>query len=489
MNHHNFKYNTEASPYPLAVGDRYYAQDMLRDFYYKMHATGQVILDTEGAVPIIMSGGVAAKGTGNTLNISECLGYVYYEVSVPDDGSLIPATVKQEDIIARVLAETQTDMSVPDAVLDNVTTNYIKLRYAEADVNTRARAKKEGSYVFEVSPSYEYIVDEVSPTDYDIVLGEFISVAGAIPATIDTSNRTTQKIIYTIAPNYYYISDDLTIGNITSTAHIRVTNGTNLKQLPFPPASANLEKEIIVHKDDTSAHAIKLIPNESYFHGPCYSLASNLYLFDKHQEFHFKSDGTNWVTKSPIRLRVGQINRDSWNQAVLGMMKYDITNVSGTFIEGEMIQESTSGTTWILYNSQSTYHEVLNATGKGYATDANVITGIRSGATATINGTSKNVNNIFAHKLNVKQEYIKSKLIIARSNTDLYVSHDTYVPIQYDFSSPSYAVGFEEVYVNDISCYYKIGLAGIGIFVTSTGQPERIITSDYMYGYILEVSE
>jgi hypothetical protein len=66
----------------------------------------------------------------------------------------------------------QADFNISGtATLNGTTWNYVKVRYSEADGNTRARAKKSGSYVYEKIPSFSIVVDSVAPTDYDLNLG------------------------------------------------------------------------------------------------------------------------------------------------------------------------------------------------------------------------------------------------------------------------------------------------------------------------------
>lgn len=186
----NTQYNGGSPNIPLAIGDRYFGQDLVRDQWFMLHNSGLAIKNMCGTIPIIMSGGSVSKGTGNTLNISACTGYVYHQASIPDDfGAVQPPAVSLVDVIMQVASTAQTNLALPSAVLDDATTNYIKLRYKEDDGNTRTRAKASGTYAYEVTTGFEFTVDDTAPTIYDIVLGEFISVGNAVPSTIDLSNR------------------------------------------------------------------------------------------------------------------------------------------------------------------------------------------------------------------------------------------------------------------------------------------------------------
>lgn len=173
--HFNQEYDA-GDGFPKNIGDRYYSQDMARDWYYMMDRIGLLAKDLIGELPLIVSGGVVSKGgSANEINITPCIGYVEFEVDVPDSYAAIPPTDTQEDIdMIRVVSTQQTNLDISGtATLDGSTTNYVKVNYAEADGASRDRAKKAGSYAYDQSPSFAIVVDTVGPTDKDIVLLAF----------------------------------------------------------------------------------------------------------------------------------------------------------------------------------------------------------------------------------------------------------------------------------------------------------------------------
>lgn len=162
--------------FPLNVGDRYYSQDLGRDYHYLLDRMGLIAQDIIGERPLIVSGGVVSKGgSADEINITPCIGYVEFEVDVPNSFASLPPSVSQEDIeMKRVVSTQQTNLDISvTATLDGTTTNYVKLNYAEADGASRARAKKAGSYAYDQSPSFAIAVDTAAPTDKDIVLLAF----------------------------------------------------------------------------------------------------------------------------------------------------------------------------------------------------------------------------------------------------------------------------------------------------------------------------
>ncbi len=173
--HFNQEYDA-GDGFPKNIGDRYYSQDMARDWYYMMDRIGLLAKDLIGELPLIVSGGVVSKGgSANEINITPCIGYVEFEVDVPDSYAALPPTDAQEDIdMIRTVSTQQTNLDIlATATLDGSTTNYVKLNYAEADGASRSRAKKAGSYAYDQSPSFAIVVDDTAPTDKDVCLLAF----------------------------------------------------------------------------------------------------------------------------------------------------------------------------------------------------------------------------------------------------------------------------------------------------------------------------
>lgn len=177
LKHLNWKWLTTV---PYALGDRYYVQDLIRDFRFLQDTVGVLAYDTFGQIiPRKISGGVVTKGAGDTLNITLGRGWVAHSVEIPNTFASIPPSKMSADVTGVPLSwGAQTNMAIPLATLNGVATNYVKVRYFEADGNTRVRAKSAGTYYYESVPYYQFVVDTVAPTVYDLVLTSFVGTSG-----------------------------------------------------------------------------------------------------------------------------------------------------------------------------------------------------------------------------------------------------------------------------------------------------------------------
>ena len=185
----NLKYGATV---PLSSGDRYYAQDFARDFWHFTDLSGSIIKDIVGQNNYIISGGIVTRNAATKIDVSACIAYAKYNVTIPDTFAATPPSTTTADVEScRIIMGTISALAVNATwTADNVTVNYIKLAYAETNGNTRARAKATGTYNYEVVPSYVLTVDATPPTAYEVELGRFITVAGAMPYYIDYSGRT-----------------------------------------------------------------------------------------------------------------------------------------------------------------------------------------------------------------------------------------------------------------------------------------------------------
>lgn len=177
LKHLNWKWLTTV---PYALGDRYYTQDLVRDFRFLQDVVGNLAYDTFGqTIPRKISGGVVTKGAGDTLNITLGRGWVAHSVEIPDTFASLPPSKMSADVTGVPVAwGAQTNLALASATLNGVAVNYVKVRYLESDGNTRVRAKTTGTYSYESVPSYQFVVDTVAPTIYDLVLTTFVGTAG-----------------------------------------------------------------------------------------------------------------------------------------------------------------------------------------------------------------------------------------------------------------------------------------------------------------------
>lgn len=182
---------------PLNVGDRYYGQDLSRDFWSGLDFLSTAMRGIVGQAPALLRGGICSKGTNfDDMDITAAFGIVGHQVTTPDNFSSLPPSIQSEDILALIVeSEAQVNFDLAaTATLDGVTTNYVKLRYKEVDGGSRNRAKKSGSYVYEVEPSFEIIVNTVSPTKYDILLCSFVG-DGSSTLTITQSANIFETVL------------------------------------------------------------------------------------------------------------------------------------------------------------------------------------------------------------------------------------------------------------------------------------------------------
>ena len=203
IKHHNFTFDGGSPDLPLATGDRYYAQDLARDFNSLRDHVGNVLKDISTNFPVVIEGGGVEQGAGDSLTIASGVGYAKFQVTIPDDSTVLPMTTTTADIEAIKIEWTnQINMTLPSATLDGVTTNYVKVRYVEGDTNTRQRAKKAGTYPCEKTPGFFIDVNSTAPTDYEVCLAEFTGSTGGT-FIFNNTNRDGQ-----LGVEYDYIVKD-----------------------------------------------------------------------------------------------------------------------------------------------------------------------------------------------------------------------------------------------------------------------------------------
>jgi hypothetical protein len=166
-----------AAKVPRGVGDRYYAQDLARDHRYTQGLAGRLFLQSLGVNSALISGGLVTEGSSKTeLNVTAAVGIADFDVDVTkdSDGWAVPAPTETAQIPMRIEVSAQTDFDISGATLDGVTVNYLKARYAEANVQTRVKQFASGSYNYAVRGSFVLAADSSAPTDKDVVLCSFI---------------------------------------------------------------------------------------------------------------------------------------------------------------------------------------------------------------------------------------------------------------------------------------------------------------------------
>lgn len=213
LKHLNRKYSGTT---PVALGDRYYTQDLIRDFRHAQDIVGQLASDLMITIPRHILGGAVTKGAGDTLNITAGRGWVQHSVEIPDTFSAFPPSKVSADISGVPVWWTQqTNLAIASATLNGSATNYVKVRYNELDGNTRVRAKSSGTYSYETVPSFTFVVNTVAPTVYDLCLASLVGTAGGA-FTFGVVGLTSTFTLYPVGSFYVQYPD--AASNVDATA-------------------------------------------------------------------------------------------------------------------------------------------------------------------------------------------------------------------------------------------------------------------------------
>lgn len=240
--HFNHDYIGGSPNIPLWLGDRMYGQDVGRDFWYLMDRAGHVAKDMYVDPPFIFTGGRCSQGAGSTLNITLCIGAVVYSVDVPGVfGANPPPPVVSEDVeLIRVESPAQTNMALPGLVTGGAT-NYVKLKYKDADGDSRPRLSPvgTGTYVFEQAPSFEFVVDDNAPIadGSELLLDAFTEAAG-------TFTFTKQR-----DPEYEQVPRKPSINAVYNTGTITLPTVAHFQQLHIT-GNITLRARIIIVEED-----------------------------------------------------------------------------------------------------------------------------------------------------------------------------------------------------------------------------------------------
>jgi hypothetical protein len=243
IRYHNPKFSGSPS-IPIAVGDRFYAQDLLRNFRRLMSIDGEILKRTFGQSEIIIEGLEVSQGTGHTLDITsgKCIGNFEVEIPHPTDTWAMPPNTDTEDIIVLIdVPSNITNMTITSAVTDGVTVNYVKIVYTETNGNTRQRAKKAGTYAYEVIPDYTITVDDTAPTSYEVVLETFTSDGATITFLGNEDLRIDKSF-----------SNEGSYTNITTSQILKVNKkykASGNLELTLPEANEGDSIEIFVEDD------------------------------------------------------------------------------------------------------------------------------------------------------------------------------------------------------------------------------------------------
>jgi hypothetical protein len=173
MNKHNTEYS---GGYPLAVGDKYYAQDLMRDINFHRSELGKALKAIFGNQNCLIYGGVVSQGSGyDRINVTALFGVVGFDVTIPGDwDSSSPPSTSTEEMDVFVSAPAITNEVMSSATLDGASTNYVKIQYAETTAYSRDRKKASGSYAYEKTPSYTITINTTPPTSKDLSIATLV---------------------------------------------------------------------------------------------------------------------------------------------------------------------------------------------------------------------------------------------------------------------------------------------------------------------------
>lgn len=284
---------------------------------------------------------------------------------------------------------------------------------------------------------------------------------------------------HTVDPDEYY---DL----------ILVSPSAALVVIDLPAITEDLEDFKIRFKGGTFSGGVgRITPNGSdVINGPSGSTPDYLFLFEKGQEFLLEVVDGEWFTKDTIRFDSGFINFNDWTAVKLGFAQITYDNLSGTFEIGEIITESTTGNTWIVIHDTGTLLTCVGAIGSGVATNNETLTGSYSGATADVNGDTKNVGSYARHGLGVRSDNIDVKLVIYEGTPPgAYTQDDVYYPLYAVNTGVSgQQAGLSFFYYDDDTAYLQTGLGGFFAVFLTAGNVRQYTTNDVCYKIKIEVS-
>jgi len=258
---------------------------------------------------------------------------------------------------------------------------------------------------------------------------------------------------YTILDNDYY-------SNILVDPSARAINIT------LPAASSNTNRSIFI-KVTTKGGNVTVTGTID---------GGNLYLNRQYDYAEVISNGTNWNVKHCLcSYSTGWINTADWTNRHLGSMLITYSSPSGAFVVGETLTESTSNNTWIITADSGTIFTCKEATGTGFATNARTLTGATSGKTATVNGTTKDIDGTVVHGFNTPYQKLQMTFRVSTDGTE---ANSQIIGI---WSEGSYDRGIQAFYVSDNAYTFHTGSVGICNMQNSNGVFAQMQTNDWYY--------
>jgi len=196
IRHHN--YTLDGSDIPYAVGDRYYAQDLERDFYNQKEYSARLSEDYLGLYErysgnIVINGCTVTQGAGHTVSWTAGRVKVTHTQKTPTDWSALPPSMTSHTIPHIVDVPAASDQAITGATTDGVTVNYVKIALNESGTSSRTRAKKAGTYNSEVSEGYTFTCNSTVPAANEVAIATFTSNGAALTFTYDEPRWRKKK--------------------------------------------------------------------------------------------------------------------------------------------------------------------------------------------------------------------------------------------------------------------------------------------------------
>ena len=235
---------------PIASGDKYWAQDMVRDHQYLRNVGGALFEQFLGNEDHVFEVDIIKGQDNQHVNINTASGLVKMQISVPDDsnGWTVPQEVKVESIY--VLVKCPVTLGFVLGTLAGT----IRISYDEAIVANRTRAYTGGDYAYVLSDGATIVANDSDPTEHELVVATYeqdpqdglvITMAEPYRAkiyrllnSIDAriTNNETQLVL-----NLNTINSRLESNELTLTDHEgRITTMEGLLPAELPPPVLNM---------------------------------------------------------------------------------------------------------------------------------------------------------------------------------------------------------------------------------------------------------
>lgn len=179
--HGNFDYS---GGIPANAGDRYYSQDLGRDFNFLRSGIGSLLkhlLNENTKIQAVTTTFAVISGQDNLVigvSYETFIGYVPFLVTIPNSWASLPPSTTQVPLeivevqVPHIGVFNLLTLTIPPT-LNGITKNYIKVGYAETNLNSRDKVHGAGSYYSEKVPSYVLTADANPPTAYEICIATF----------------------------------------------------------------------------------------------------------------------------------------------------------------------------------------------------------------------------------------------------------------------------------------------------------------------------